>query len=108
MTEFPTRDQVERRLHALVADWLDTIARDNQDGFDIGIVGFIGEVSMPDPETTLLRREEGGYTPPLDTDQYTSYYCSDHRWWMKRALFGDAGDYFRFPPSEDEENGDEE
>ena len=86
------------------------IARDNPDGFDLGVVGFIGEVVTPDPESTLLRREEAGFTPALDTDQYPSYYCSDHRWWIKRALFGDAGDFFRFPPNseDDEQHGDED
>jgi hypothetical protein len=112
MTEFPTREQVERRLHALVADWLDIVAEDNSDGFDVGVVGFIGEVVTPDPEYTVLRREEGGYTPAMDTHNYFSYYCSDHRWYIKRAIFGDAGDYFRYPPAdsdEDEEaNGDED
>jgi hypothetical protein len=106
MTEFPEREQVERRLHALVADWLDIVAKDNSDGFDLGVVGFIGEVVTPDPEYTVLRREAGGYTPEMDTSYYFSYYCSDHRWYIKRAVFGDAGDYFQYPP--DDSDGEDE
>jgi hypothetical protein len=107
MTDFPAREQVERRLHALVADWLDIVAEGNSDGFDLGVVGFIAEVVTPDPEYTILRREEGGYTPPMDTNSYFSYYCSDHRWYIKRAIFGDAGDHYRYPPADsDDDNGE--
>jgi len=108
MTDFPPREQVERRLHALIADWLDDLAESNSDGFDLGVIGFIAEVVTPDPGYTVLRREEGGYTPEMDTSNYFSYFCTDHRWYIKRAVFGDAGDYFRYPPadSDDDDNDD--
>jgi hypothetical protein len=37
-----------------------------------------------------------------------SYYCSGSRWWIKRALFADAGDFFRFPPNEEDDDQEDE
>ncbi len=108
--DIPTREQLERRMHALVADHLDQIAEANPDGFDLGVVAISAEVVTPDPEATLLRREDGGYTPAIDSYYYWSYYCSDHRWWVKKALYAEANDHFQYPPTdeEDEENDDPE
>jgi len=108
MAEFPAREQLERRLHALVADWLDFLAKDNSSGFDLGVVGFIGEVVTPDPDYTVLRREEGGYTPEMDTDYYFSYYCSDHRWYIKRAIFRDAAEHFQYSPVNESDRDEDE
>jgi hypothetical protein len=34
--EIPPREQLERRLHAQIADHLDRLAEENTDGFDPG------------------------------------------------------------------------
>jgi len=104
----PTREQLERRMHALVADHLDQIAEANPEGFDLGVVTFAIEVLYPDEET-WLRREEGGYSPPMDVTSYLSYFSSDHRWWVKKAISSEAHDYFAYPPpSNDDEEEDED
>ncbi|MDQ3823650.1 MAG: hypothetical protein M3321_10485 [Actinomycetota bacterium] len=105
--EIPTREQLERRLHAIVADHLDALAETHPDGFDLGVVAIAVEVLYPDEQgAAFLRREEGGYTPPIDVESQWSYYCSDHRWWVKEAVFKEAHDYFAYPP--DEHHGDED
>jgi hypothetical protein len=95
-------------MHALVADSLDLLAEDNPDGFDLGVVAFAVEVLRPDAENTWLRREEGGYTPAMDIDYYWAYFCSDHRWWVRKAVFAEADNYYRYPPALDESSGDDE
>jgi hypothetical protein len=84
-------------MHALIADELDIIEEDNPEGFDIGVVAFAIEVITPDPENTWVRREEGRYFPPADTDGYWSYYCSDYRRWVKTAVFRDAYNFYEYP-----------
>ena len=99
-------------MHALVADHLDQIEEANPEGFDLGIIAFAVEVINPDPEGALIRREEGGYWPPSDITTYQSHYCTDWRWWVKKAFFRDAWEYYEYPSSDepsgedDEENGD--
>jgi hypothetical protein len=109
MTELPSRDELERRLDALTRDHLDSLYADEPDGFRIGVVGLIYEVLTPS-EPSALRREDAGYTPADNDASYFSYYTSDSRWWMKRAIFGEAGDFYKYPPDEagkdDDRDGD--
>ncbi len=105
--EIPPREQLERRLHAQIADHLDRLAEENTDGFDLGVISYAFEVLTPF-EPTRLRREEGGYTPPIDVNMYWSYYCSDTRWWVKESVFRVAADYFANPPDDDDEEEDDE
>jgi hypothetical protein len=75
----PTREQLETRMHALVADHLDQIAEQCPEGFDLGVIAFVVEVIYPYPEFVEIRREEGGYWPPSDAATYQSYLCTDWR-----------------------------
>jgi hypothetical protein len=105
--EIPTREQLERRMNALVADHLDLIAETNSEGFDLGVVAFAIEVLYPD-ERTWLRREERGYSPPMEVTSYLSTYCSDHRWWIQRAVFQEAYDDYAYPTSSVASGDDDE
>jgi hypothetical protein len=103
--EIPSREELERRLHALIADQLDILERDNPEGFDVGVAAFAIEVIYPDPEDTWIRREEGKYFPPVDTYSYWFYYCTDHRLWVKKAVFRTAHESYEYP--QDSPDGDE-
>ncbi len=58
---WPSREELDRRMHALVADHLDEIAKRNPEGFDLGVQVFISEIFVP-VETDRLLREDAGYT----------------------------------------------
>ena len=107
--DIPSREQLERRMSALVADHLDQIAEANPEGFDLGIIALAVEVVFPDPESTLIRREEGGYSPSPDVNSYQSTLCTDHRWWVTKAFFQEAYEYYAYPRSGEnvEEDGEE-
>jgi hypothetical protein len=105
--DIPTRNQLERRMSALIADHLDTIAEANPDGFDLGVVALAVEVHYSNPENQLLRRAEGGYTPDMDVSSYWSFYCSDHRWWVQKAAFSEAYSFYESPTSGGGDESDE-
>jgi hypothetical protein len=58
---------------------------------------------VPDPENAWVRREEGRYSPPADTDSYWSYYCTDYRRWVKKAVFREAYDFYEYRYLRDDE-----
>ena len=106
--EIPPREAIEPRLYALIADHLDRIEGDNPRGFDLGLVALAVEVVVPDPENAWVRREEGRYSPPTDVDTYWSYYCSDWRPWVRRAIFREAYDFLEYGSSSSGEDSEED
>lgn len=109
--EMPTREQLENRLSALVADALDNFDSDNPEGYDLGVVGIVLEVFVERPGSDYLKRTDGGYTPSDDVSSYIGYWCSDHRAWMQESFFETAyrvarGDFAQ-PVPDTEEDADE-
>ena len=104
----PTREQLETRMHALVADHLDQIAQQCPEGFDLGIIAFVVEVMFPDPETAEgVRREEGGYWPPSpDALTYQHVLCTDRRAWVAERVLRNAYELVVQPLS-DEANSED-
>jgi hypothetical protein len=61
--ETPNREDLRRRLHALVEDALDQIERDNPAGYDLGVIALSTEVMHERSGSQYLKRTESGYTP---------------------------------------------
>ena len=104
----PTRAQLENRLHALIADHLDALEAQNPEGFDLGVVAEAWEVLTADPNAVSLNRADAAYTPGWDVDYHFSYFCSDHRWWVREAMFREAHNYYQYPPSNSSTEDSEE
>ena len=87
------RGQVERRLHALIADFLDAREEAAETELDLGVFAIVAEVrerNTPDEINELLgerKRPEVGYTPEAEWGQSMWYRCSDHRGWIASGLF---------------------
>ena len=99
----PSRNKLEDRLQALVADMLDELETDYPDGFDLGVVLIGYEVQYPREGSSHLKRSAAGYTPDDDVGTWMSYWCSDHRPWVQRAITDSLYDLARWsaPPVED-------
>src|SRR6266550_3559551 len=91
--EKPSREEHVRRLHALIEDTLDTLGRNEPDGFDLGVIAIHLEVLSEAPLSDYLKRSDAGYTPGDDVDSYFMYYCSDHRPYVQAAMFRNAYNY---------------
>ena len=89
------REQVEARLHALIADFLDS-REDSDRELDLGVIAFVVEVKerrTPEEIEDLLAqrtRPEAVYTPEAEWTQSMWYRCSDAREWVASALFRQA------------------
>ena len=105
--EIPKRSDLERRMHALVADYLDDLEQRFPEGFDLGVQVFIGEVHVP-TETTRLLREEGGYTPGAGVDVRWRTWTSDTGSWVFRSLIREVHDYFEYLPAPVYDDDDED
>jgi hypothetical protein len=106
------RERVERRLHALVADFLDNRAGDADRELDLGVFAFVAEVKerrTPDEIRDMVEqreRPEAEYTPEAEWAQSMWYRCSDSRDWIASGLFRRAmmiadGDYDELDDDED-------
>jgi hypothetical protein len=106
--EFPTRADLERRINALVADFLDDLEADFPDGVDLGPIMLITETHSPWKGDVPLRRSEAGYTPP-DAGIAWRIWCSDWRRWVQLAVLEEALKLYHEPPeSSDEDDLDDE
>lgn len=106
------REEVELRINALVADFLDAREASADRELDLGTFAIVAEIkerSTPDEINDLVesrQRPEAGYTPEAEWSQSMWYRCSDVRDWIAAGLFRRAmliaeGDY-------DEPSGEEE
>jgi hypothetical protein len=104
--EVPARADLERRLHAFIADFLDDLEADEPDGFDLGPMMLIVERRTPWTGEAPLRRIEGGYLPN-DFSFAFRMWCTDWRWWMQRALLDEARVAFFGDEESDSNDSDE-
>jgi hypothetical protein len=88
------RDLVERRLHALIADFLDERAED-ADEFDLGVFAIVAELRVR--RTSEIgevlgqrRRPEAGYTPEAEWVESIAFSSSEGRPWINSGLFRSA------------------
>jgi len=106
------REQVERRINALVADFLDSREASADRELDLGTFAIVAEIkerSTPDEINDLVetrKRPEARYTPEAEWTQSMWYRCSDVRGWIASGLFRRAmqiadGEY-------DDSSGDED
>jgi hypothetical protein len=106
------REQTEKRLNALVADFLDSREGSADRELDLGVFAIVAEVrerSTHEEISELLeqrKRPEVGYTPEAEWTQSLWYRCSDVRGWIASGLFRRAmqiadGDYDEPDDSED-------
>jgi hypothetical protein len=91
----PTRDELERRLNALVADFLDAAEADFPEGFDFGPVMLVAETRTRWDGEVALRRSDGGYVPAADAAISFRTWCSDWREWVQAELLKEAGELYR-------------
>jgi hypothetical protein len=110
------RERAERRLNALVADFLDSRGADSgDDELELGVIAIVVEVKgrkEPDDIKRMLdsrTRPEVEYTPEAEWWHNVWYRCSDSRDWIASGLFRLAmkvadGDY---DDDEDDDESDE-
>lgn len=98
------RQQVEERLQALIADFLDSRGDDSDVDLDLGVVALVAEVKHRRPPESIERlleerkRPEAVYTPEAEWTHTIWYRCTDLRDWIASGLFRQAmlvadGDY---------------
>ncbi|HEY4414001.1 MAG TPA: hypothetical protein VGN06_13480 [Gaiellaceae bacterium] len=109
------RSAVEKRLNALVADFLDSRGSAADRELDLGVFAIVAEIrerSTPEEINDVLEeraRPEVGYTPEAEWTQSMWYRCSDVRGWIASGLFRRAmqiadGDYDDADASQDPED----
>jgi hypothetical protein len=87
------RERAERRLHALIADFLDSRDAEADRELDLGVVAIVAEVKerrTPEEISEVLDervRPEAEYTPEAEWTQSFWYRCSDLRDWIASGLF---------------------
>jgi hypothetical protein len=107
-----SREQVEQRLQAFIADFIDAMEEDVDGEIDLGTFAFVAEVKerrTPEELSDVLdsrRRPEVGYTPEAEWTGSLWYRCSDLREWvaaglLRRAMKVADGDYD--PVAEDQD-----
>jgi hypothetical protein len=112
------RDRVERRLHAFVADFLDSREANADRELDLGVFAIVAEVRerrTPDEIDELVeqrKRPEVEYTPEAEWTQSMWYRCSDARDWIAAGLFRRGmmiadGEFDAREPDEDDEGESE-
>jgi hypothetical protein len=99
----PTRQEIESRLQALLADHLDAVATQNPEGFDIGVIAIVTEVRYPasvEEVEELVEsrgRPEAFYTPEAEWNTYVAMGCSDSRNWIQGGILNAALDLLDEP-----------
>src|SRR5262249_52839333 len=86
----------------------DTLAEPAEESSQLGIIAFAVEVIYADPDSALIRREEGGYSPPSDVLTYQSHLCTDWRRWVKKAFSREAYEWYEYTSGSEDEDDDEE
>ncbi len=87
------RQRVEERLHAVIADFLDSRGEASDRELDLGVVALVVELKerrTPDEIEEVLgqrARPEAVYTPEVEWTQSTWYRCTDIRDWIAAGLF---------------------
>jgi hypothetical protein len=90
------RPETEARLHALIADFLDSLALEVEDELDLGVVAIVAEVKQrrtPEAIEAILterKRPEAAYTPEVEWAESIWYRCSDLRDFVASGLFRHA------------------
>ena len=110
------RERAEKRLNALVADFLDSRGADSgEDEIELGLIAIVVELKTRDTPDEIRElvdtrtRPEVEYTPEAEWWHSVWYRCSDSRNWVASALFRRAmkvadGDY---DDDEDDDESDE-
>jgi hypothetical protein len=107
------RDEVERRIHALVADFLDAREAAADRELDLGVFAIVAEIRerrTPEEIEDVVeqrKRPEAGYTPEAEWTPSMWYRCSDLRDWIASGLFrramqiadGEYDEYFDDEPA---------
>jgi hypothetical protein len=93
-----SREDQLARVTALAEDFLDFVGREEPDGFNLGVIGFVFEVLTERAGSDYLKRSDAGYTPDDDVSESIYTYCSDHRTWVKEKLFEEAYDIALYVP----------
>jgi hypothetical protein len=88
------RDRVERRLHALIADFLDERA-EAADELDLGVFAIVAELRVRHTSGVAevlrdRRRPEAEYTPEAEWVEAIAFSSSDGRPWISSGLFRSA------------------
>ena len=88
------RDRSERRLHALIADFLDDRAGD-ADEVDLGVCAIVAELRVRHTSGVAMflrdrRRPEAEYTPEAEWVETIAFSSSDGRPWINSGLFRSA------------------
>jgi hypothetical protein len=105
------RERAERRLHALVADFLDSREADADRELDLGVIAIVAEVKERRTAEEIRElldergRPEAEYTPEAEWTQSFWYRCSDFRDWIASGLFRRAA---RIADGEYDENDESE
>jgi hypothetical protein len=82
------RNALTARIDALTADFIDSLGREFEGGFELGVIAVVAEVRHPaevaDVEAVVTgrRRPEVEYTPEAEWHHSVWYRCSDNRDWM--------------------------
>lgn len=110
----PNREELERRLNALVADFLDSLTEDYEEGFDLGVALILAEVRYPADaeriEDLVARRPrpEAQYTPEAQWHHTVWFRCTDHRDWVQAGLLHEALRLAHDYDTDDEDDGADE
>lgn len=85
---------MERRLQAVIADFLDERAEDT-DELDLGVVAIVAELRVRHTSGVAevlgdRRRPEAEYTPEAEWVQAIAFSSSDGRPWINSGLFRSA------------------
>lgn len=87
------REEAERRLHALVSDFLDTHEESTDAEIDLGVLAIVAEIRERNTREEIAeilqqrRRPEAVYTPEAEWTHLIWYRCSDLRDWVAAGLF---------------------
>ena len=100
---WPSREDLERRLHAFIADQLDDLEQRHPDGFDIGVHISLSEIRVPLEAKGLLLREDAGYT-----QSRWRLWSTEAGGFMTEALINQAHDFFTYEADKDYDSYDAE
>ena len=100
---WPSREDLERRLHAFIADQLDDLEQRHPDGFDLGVYVSLSEIRVPLEDKGRLLREDVGYTRSR-----WRMWSTEDQGFVAPALIREAHDYFEYEASQDYDSYDAE